>query len=145
MFVVSVQKSTFWVRSTERAFTRTFLPRKDIVNVKVFHRPSPGKRQSETLFHQAYKSGHHPHLHPHLHPHRHCHHYHTLNSHETNPSRNTRELSSSVLVVSCQEEPEVPGCSSSSPVSTSSRRSTWGPWPTRFHRRRWLLTLDRWW
>ena len=57
-------------------------------------------------------------------------------SHETNPSRNTRELSSSVLVVSCQEEPEVLGCSSSSPVWTSTRRSTWGRPPTRsLHRR----------
>ena len=50
--------------------------------MKVFHRPSPGKRQSETLFHQAYKSGHHPHLHlrprPRPHPHRHCHHHHAL-------------------------------------------------------------------
>ena len=116
MFVVSVHKSTFWVRSTERAFTRTFLPRKDIVNVKVFHRPSPGKLHSETLSSSSLSS--------------------LSYSHETNPSRNTRELSSSVLVVSCQEEPEVPGCSSSSPVSTSTKRSTWGLQPTRSPHRR---------
>ena len=95
-----------------------------------------------------------------------------FHSEEILQTRNTREQSSSALVVcyqvfvylcicvflylcicvsvylcicACyQEELEVLVCSSSSPVSTSTRRSTWEPRPTRSpHKRSWQKTVWR--